>query len=174
MNNNTFVHKYLKTLISKDSIAVDMTTGNGNDTYFLCKLAKKVYGFDIQKEAIENTKNKTKEFANLVLINDNHANTDKYINEKIDLAIFNLGYLPNSESKIVTKKENSLTAFKKAYDLLNDNGYIIITFYLGHVGGKDEYYYLDQYIKQNKIPVIETYREHKKLLEPITYVIKKL
>ena len=59
MNNNTFVHKYLKTLISKDSIAVDMTTGNGNDTYFLCKLAKKVYGFDIQKEAIENTKNKT-------------------------------------------------------------------------------------------------------------------
>jgi len=34
MNNNTFVHKYLKPLIKKEDTVVDMTAGNGNDTLF--------------------------------------------------------------------------------------------------------------------------------------------
>lgn len=174
MNNNTFVHKYIKTLINKDDIVVDMTTGNGNDTLFLCSLAKKVYGFDIQNEAINNTSIKVKDYKNVVLINDNHANVDKYIKEKIKLFIFNLGYLPNSESKLVTNKYDTLEAFKKAYDLLEKDGYLIITFYIGHKGGKDEYYYLDQYINSKKILVLEKYKENKNILEPITYIIKKL
>lgn len=174
MNNNTFVHKYIKTLINKDDIVVDMTTGNGNDTLFLCSLAKKVYGFDIQNEAINNTSIKVKDYKNVVLINDNHANVDKYIKEKIKLFIFNLGYLPNSESKLVTNKHDTLEAFKKAYDLLEKDGYLIITFYIGHKGGKDEYYYLDQYINSKKILVLEKYKENKNISEPITYIIKKL
>lgn len=174
MNNNTFVHKYTKTLINKDDIVVDMTTGNGNDTLFLCSLAKKVYGFDIQNEAINNTSIKVKDYKNVVLINDNHANVDKYIKEKIKLFIFNLGYLPNSESKLVTNKYDTLEAFKKAYDLLEKDGYLIITFYIGHKGGKDEYYYLDQYINSKKILVLEKYKENKNISEPITYIIKKL
>lgn len=173
MNNNTFVHKYIKSLINKDDVTVDMTMGNGNDTLFLCTLSKKVIAFDIQEEAIEKTKLKTKGFTNLTLINDNHINIDRYINEKVKLFIFNLGYLPNSDSTIITNKDDTLIAFKKAYDLLMDNGYIVITFYLGHVGGKDEYYLLDKYIHDNNINVIETYKEHKSLNEPITYIIKK-
>ena len=173
MKNNTFVHKYIKSLISKDDTVIDMTTGNGNDTLYLCSLANKVYGFDIQKEAIEKTRIKTKDYDNLILINDNHANIDKYINEKIRLAIFNLGYLPNSNSEIITDKESTLLAFKKTYDLLKDNGYIIITFYVGHVGGKDEFYYLDKYIKDNDLLILDFYKEQKNLLEPITYIIKK-
>ena len=174
MKNNTFVHKYIKSLITKDDVVVDMTTGNGNDTLYLCTLARKVFGFDIQKEAIEKTKLKTKDYNNLILINDNHANIDKYIKEKIKLAIFNLGYLPNSESPIITNKDSTLTAFKKAYDLLDINGYIIITFYIGHVGGKDEYYLLDKHIKDNNLLILESYKEEKNLLEPITYIIKKI
>ena len=41
MNNNTFVHKYIKGLINKKDICVDMTMGNGNDTYYLATLSKK-------------------------------------------------------------------------------------------------------------------------------------
>lgn len=173
MKNNTFVHKYIKSLINKEDTVVDMTVGNGNDTLFLCGLAKKVIGFDIQDEAISRTKDKVKEYLNVELIKDNHINIDKYINEKVKLFIFNLGYLPNSESPIITKKEDTLIAFKKAYDLLKDDGYIVITFYVGHKGGKDEYYLLDKYIKDNHLFILETYKENKQLNEPITYIIKK-
>lgn len=173
MKNSTFVHKYISSLIDENDIVSDMTVGNGNDTLLLCKLAKKVYGFDIQEEAITKTKEKTKEYNNLILVKDNHTNVDLYIKEKIRLFIFNLGYLPNSDSKVITKKDETLIAFKKAYDLLDDNGYIVITFYLGHIGGKDEYYLLEKYIKNNKLNIVEIYKENKQLNEPITYIIKK-
>ena len=172
MNNNTFVHKYIKPLVNKDDICIDMTLGNGNDSLLLCQLSKKVYGFDISNQAIENSKNRLREFNNIEYINDNHINVDKYVDEKAKLIIFNLGYLPHSDKTSVTKKDDTLIAFKKAYDLLNDNGYIVITFYIGHSGGKDEYYLLRDYIEKNSLQIIETYRQDK-IDSPITYIIKK-
>ena len=172
MNNNTFVHKYIKSLISKDDISVDMTIGNGNDTKLLCELSKNVIGFDINPQALINTKNRLIDFCNYELYLDNHINIDKYVKERVKLIIFNLGYLPNSEDKTITKANDTLIAFKKAYDLLIDNGYIIISFYIGHIGGKDEYYLLDNYIKENNILVLEKYRQDK-IDSPITYIIKK-
>lgn len=171
MNNNTFIHKYIKPLINENDVCVDMTTGNGFDTLLLSSLAKKVYGFDISKQAIKNTKNKLIK-NNVILINDNHINVDNYISEEIKLFIFNLGYLPHSDNNIITKADETLIAFKKAYNLLKENGYIIITFYIGHIGGKDEYYLLDKYIKENKMKVIERYKQDK-INSPITYIIKK-
>ena len=50
-----------KNKLEKGDIAVDATMGNGSDTLFLCKLVGKegkVYSFDIQGKALENTKNK--------------------------------------------------------------------------------------------------------------------
>lgn len=172
MNNNTFVHKYIRSLINKNDICVDMTLGNGLDSELLASISKHVYGFDISCEAIDNSKKRLISYDNITFFNDNHINVDKYINEKIKLFVFNLGYLPHSEDKTITKSEETLIAFKKAYDLLIDNGYIIITFYIGHSGGKDEYYLLDKYINDNSIKVIEKYRQDK-LLSPITYIIKK-
>lgn len=95
MNNNTFIHKYLKGLIKHDYISVDMTMGNGNDTYLLASLSKQVYAFDINDEAINNTKERCKQFNNIEYILDNHINVDKYVGSA-NLFIFNLGYLPNS------------------------------------------------------------------------------
>ena len=133
MNNNTFVHKYIKTLIDKDDITVDMTCGNGNDTLFLSTYSKLVYAFDISKLAIENTNKRINSKNNVVLINDSHCNIDNYIKEKVKLFIFNLGYLPNTDIVSITNAKDSLIAFKKAYALLKDNGYIVITFYLKHI-----------------------------------------
>lgn len=171
MNNNTFVHKYIKPLINDNSVCVDMTLGNGLDSELLCKYSKKVYGFDISIEAIDNSKQRLSQYKNIEYINDNHINIDKYINEQLDLVIFNLGYLPHSENKAITKAEETLIAFEKAYKLLKNNGYIIITFYIGHIGGKKEYYLLDKYIKDNQIRIIETYKQNK-IDSPITYIIK--
>ncbi len=172
MNNNTYVHKYLKSLIHENDICVDMTAGNGFDTLFLASLAKKVYAFDISDIAIRNTAEKVKDYANVILILDDHANIDRYICEPLRLAIFNLGYLPHGDMTTITSKETTLTAFKKAYDLLEDNGYIVITFYLGHPGGRDEYYHLDRYIRTKKVDIIDIYRQQK-IDSPITYIIKK-
>ena len=172
MNNNTFIHKYIGTLINSQDICVDMTLGNGNDSLLLCRLAKKVYGFDINEEAIVSSKQRLKDYNNIIYINDNHINIDKYINERIKLAIFNLGYLPHSDSSITTKPEDTLLAFKKVFDLLVDNGYIIITFYFGQDNGKDEYYLLDKYIKDNNLNIITKYKQNK-IESPLTYIIKK-
>jgi len=172
MNNNTFIHKYISSLITKEDITVDMTIGNGNDTLLLCKLSKFVYGFDIQNEAIINTTNRLKDYSNYHLYLDSHINIDKYITDKVKLFIFNLGYLPNSDNQTITKASDTLLAFKKAYDLLIDKGYIIISFYIGHKGGLDEYYLLDRYIKENSLHIIESYRQDK-LNSPITYIVKK-
>ena len=172
MNNNTFIHKYIEGIVHWDDVVVDMTLGNGNDTYFLAKKAKYVYGFDIQKEAIGNSKKRCQNLNNISYILDNHLNFDQYIKEYISLFIFNLGYLPKGNSSVITQADNSLKAFIKAYTYLK-KGYIIISFYRGHKGGKDEFYLLDKYITNQNIPVIEKYQEHKKYDEPLTYIIKK-
>ena len=172
MNNNTFVHKYIKSLVTKDDICVDMTLGNGFDALLLCQLSKKVYGFDISKQAITNSQKRLIDYHNIEFINDNHVNVDKYV-KKAKLFIYNLGYLPHGDRQIITKAQETLISFKKAYEILDRNGYIIITFYVGHKGGKDEYYLLDDYIFKNNILVLERYRQDK-LDSPITYIIKKL
>lgn len=96
-----FSKKLLKEVIDKNSIVVDATAGNGNDTLFLAKTsAKKVYAFDIQQLAIENTTTLIKE-AELAdkceIFLDSHFEFDKYIDEKIRAVVFNLGYLPNAD-----------------------------------------------------------------------------
>lgn len=172
MNNNTFIHKYLKPLVNKNSVCVDMTLGNGLDSELLCEYAKKVYGFDISIEAINNSKKRLSKYTNIEYINDNHINIDKYINENLDLVIFNLGYLPHSKDNNITKADETLIAFKKSYSLLKIDGYLIITFYIGHLGGKSEFYLVDKYIKDNNLNIIESYRQDK-IDSPVTYIIKK-
>lgn len=173
MNNNTFIHKYIRPLIRKDDITADMTAGNGNDTLFLSKLSKKVYAFDISEEAIKNTRERIQDCDNVILIKDSHANAEKYIKEKARLFIFNLGYLPGSDLTSVTKADVTLAAFTKAYDLLEEGGYIIITFYLKQKGGLDEYYLLSDFINKNRFQIIETYRQDKPF-SPITLIIRKI
>ena len=82
-----FSKKLLKEVIDKNSVVVDATAGNGNDTLFLAKTsAKKVYSFDIQKLAIENTTRLIEEAElsdKCKVILDSHFKFDKYIGEKI-------------------------------------------------------------------------------------------
>ena len=83
MNNNTFVHKYIRPLVSKEDLCVDMTSGNGNDTLLLAQLTERVIAFDISAEAIRRSKERLKDYDNVEFINDNHINVDKYVKEKV-------------------------------------------------------------------------------------------
>lgn len=137
-----FSKKLLKEVIDKNSIVVDATCGNGNDTLFLAKTsAKKVYGFDIQQQAISNTTELLRSnniFEKCEIILDSHSNFDKYITTPLRAVIFNLGYLPNADHSITTLADTTILAVNKFLEKLEIGGRIIIVVYWGHENGKIE------------------------------------
>ncbi len=60
MNQRDIVQWIMRKTIKENSICVDMTLGNGNDLVYIMNLAMngKVYGFDIQRVAIQRTNKK--------------------------------------------------------------------------------------------------------------------
>ena len=144
-NNAISLSRYiLEKVLTKGDTAVDCTAGNGNDTSFLCDLvgaSGRVYAFDIQKKALENTKSRLcaeGKAERVKLINDGHENLDKYISEKVKVAVFNLGYLPGDTHNIITKAETTIEALKKLLDKISQKGAVVINVYYGHEGGKTE------------------------------------
>ncbi|KAB8131484.1 methyltransferase domain-containing protein [Gracilibacillus oryzae] len=140
-----FSHQLLSEIISDGNTVIDATCGNGNDTLFLSKLVGKqgkVYGFDIQEAAIENTTKRIEAESkeNVTLIHDGHESMDKYIpaDEKIAGAIFNLGYLPKGDHSIVTKPLSTIKAVESIMGRLKIGGRIVLVVYHGHQGGAEE------------------------------------
>ncbi|WP_078160991.1 methyltransferase domain-containing protein, partial [Staphylococcus aureus] len=78
-----FSKTLIKQHITPESIVVDATCGNGNDTLFLAEQVPEghVYGFDIQDLALENTRDKVKDFNHVSLIKDGHENIEHHIND---------------------------------------------------------------------------------------------
>ncbi len=145
--------------IKKDDITVDATLGAGNDTLMLAKLSKKVFSFDIQKEALEKSKILLKEnnVKNVTLINDSHEKIDTYLKEydkKISLVIYNLGYLPSGNKEITTNHKSTLESIKKAYNMLNNKGVILVTFY-PHEEGKKEAKTVLNYLDKNNVNYVK-------------------
>ena len=68
--------------------------------FFLAKLAKQVYAFDIQEQALEKTSQRLQEayLTNAELILQGHETVDQFVRE-VKAAIFNLGYLPSADKK---------------------------------------------------------------------------
>ena len=54
-------HAFLAEVVSKEDTVVDATMGNGHDTLFLAQLARQVYAFDIQEQAVEKTRQRLAE-----------------------------------------------------------------------------------------------------------------
>ena len=133
----------LKRCVNYGENVIDATVGNGNDTLYLSELVGvdgRVFGFDVQQEAIANTKYKldTANIQNVCLIQDGHENVLKYISEEISAAIFNLGYLPGSDKSVTT---NGSTTWKAVVDILSlskQGGIIVLVIYHGHETGKVE------------------------------------
>ena len=123
---------------------VDMTMGNGNDTLLLAKHCKRVYAFDVQKEAIEATKQKVKDYDHVSLILDSHENFDDYVKE-VDIAVFNLGYLPQFSHEITTVIDSTKIAIEKAVSMCTYAIFIVV--YPGHKQGYEESLWIDEYVK---------------------------
>lgn len=128
--------------ISEGDIILDATLGNGNDSIFLSELVGengKIYAMDIQKKAIDITKEKLNQekHKNIFLILDSHENLDKYIEEKLSLIVFNLGYLPGENDGITTKSSSTLIALMKSLFKLKKGGILSVAAYKGHDNGEE-------------------------------------
>ena len=133
-------HDFLAEVLDDTAVAIDATMGNGNDTAFLAGLAKKVYAFDVQEQAVQKTQERLEKLglANVQLILDGHENLDLYVREPIRTAIFNLGYLPSADKSIITKPDTTLQAIEKILDRLEIGGRLSLMIYYGHAGGDEE------------------------------------
>lgn len=129
------------------TLAVDATCGNGNDTLFLSQLGfEQVIAFDIQKQAIEQTRQHCQASAHqATLIHDGHQNMTTYIEQEINCIMFNLGYLPSpghtttrANKSITTDADSTVHAMQAAIGLLARHGMMTIICYPGHTAGKFE------------------------------------
>lgn len=142
-------HDFLAEVLDQDSIAIDATMGNGNDTAFLAGLAKTVYAFDVQEQALAKTKERLDKLGltNAQLILDGHEHLDRYVDSPIRAAIFNLGYLPSADKSLITKPETTLVAIAKILERLELGGRVAIMIYYGHAGGDMEKDAVLDYVK---------------------------
>ena len=132
-------HDFLAQVITQEDIVVDATMGNGHDTLFLAKLAKQVYAFDIQEQALEKTSQRLQEagLTNADLILQGHETVDQFVTE-VKAAIFNLGYLPSADKSIITQPQTTIESLDKLCQMLIKGGRIAIMIYYGHEGGDVE------------------------------------
>ena len=142
-------HDFLAQVITQEDIVVDATMGNGHDTLFLAKLAKQVYSFDIQKQALEKTSQRLQEagLTNVELLLQGHETVDQFVRE-VKAAIFNLGYLPSADKSIITQPQTTLEALDKLCHMLVKGGRIAIMIYYGHEGGDIERDSVLNYVSQ--------------------------
>jgi hypothetical protein len=146
-------HELVSKLVKPGDIVVDATMGNGNDTLFLANLVGdegRVYAFDVQQLAIDNTRKKLSEAGVLhrsELILDGHQNIDKYVTKGIKTVMFNLGYLPKGDHNIGTKGETTIEAIEKSLELLCIEGIVMLVIYYGGDSGFDEKNAVMEYFK---------------------------
>jgi tRNA A58 N-methylase Trm61 len=181
-----FARILLEKAVKEGDAAVDATLGNGHDTVFLANLvgqAGRVYGFDIQEEAITASKERinTHGFSDRVrFFQQGHEQLLTYIpaeeHGKVTGAIFNLGYLPGGDKSVITKPNTTIDAIDQLLKIMSPEGIIVIVIYHGHPGGDMERNQLLQYcekIDQNVAHVLKYQFINQKNNPPFIVAIEK-
>lgn len=151
VKTTALVMNIVREYIRPGDTVVDCTMGNGYDSLTLAQMAGcgqggKLIAFDIQTAALWGTQalleeNGFKELEDngIRLIRDSHEHLDKYISPgEASAIVFNLGFLPGHDKKIVTSVKSTIPAIKKAIDLVKENGIVSVTTYTGHAEGREE------------------------------------
>lgn len=163
-----FARTLLKKAVQSGDSVVDATIGNGHDTLFLAELVGEsghVFGFDIQEDAIEQTKNRLSQQGfteNTSLFHRGHehilTNIPTSIHGKITGAIFNLGYLPGGDKSVVTTAKTTIMAIEQLLEIMAKEGLIVLVIYHGHLEGaveRDELLPFVQQLDQKKVHVLQ-------------------
>jgi hypothetical protein len=176
----------VKEAVNRGDIVIDATVGNGHDTRFLLELVKpdgNVFGFDIQQTAIDSTLKNIPDLSltNLTLVNSCHSTISENIPLKfhgtINAVMFNLGYLPGSDKKVITSAQSTLTALAASCKLMIKYGIITILAYPGHEGGDLESHAVMDWCltldsESYEVSLYESYIN--KPLSPQLFVVRKI
>ncbi len=141
-------HLLVSRAVSSGGLAIDATVGNGHDTLFLVQAVGppgRVVGFDIQEEALEETRRRVRREtsdASLRLVHAGHETIEDHLSESdfgtVDAVMFNLGYLPGGDHSVTTTPETTRQALDTSVDLVRPGGIITVVAYTGHDGGEAE------------------------------------
>lgn len=141
-NAVTMMHRLLQPVVATAHVLVDMTCGNGHDTAFLAAHMAPdavLYAFDIQAEAIEQTRKRLADQQRQVIYQQgSHDELLAALTVTPDIILFNLGYLPNGSHEIYTKSEITVKAIKICLNKIAINGIIMIAAYPGTAAGAEE------------------------------------
>lgn len=134
----------LSEVLTDGAVAVDGTMGGGGDTLFLCeRVGEKghVYAFDVQEDALVRTRAKLQEAGvadRARLIHAGHERIMEFVQDPVDAAVFNLGWLPGGDKTVTTRVETTLAALNACLPILKLRGLITICVYPGHPEGEKE------------------------------------
>lgn len=129
--------------------AVDATMGNGHDTLFLASAMHekgRIFAFDVQEAALDATKLRLEKRGlaknvSFMLAGHETALTvlPPGISGNLWAVTFNLGFLPRSDRRIMTKPATTLAALDVFASLMASGGILSVQAYAGHQGGEEEY-----------------------------------
>lgn len=145
-------HTLLGQVIKPGDVVIDATVGKGNDSLFLSRVLSgrtgKLYGFDIQQVAIDNTRRMLQDnlstadkMDQVSLSVRNHKTFPEEIQPRsVKAIVYNLGYLPgqSSDKSIKTEAADTVESITNALELVSKGGLVSIMCYRGHDGGKEE------------------------------------
>jgi len=178
----SLIKSIVSEVVSEGDTVIDATIGNGHDTQFLAELVGDkglVYGFDIQKEAVQLTRKRLKTSGldkRVRLVCDGHERMDMYITGMVKAAIFNLGYLPGGCHRITTLTDTTLTAVNKSMGMLLPGGITVIAVYCGHSEGQMEENILREFISgldAHSYMAVSVRAENQKNNPPVLYVVQR-
>lgn len=143
-------HQYWQRLLTIGDVVIDATCGNGHDTLALAELVLgegqgQVLAIDLQKQAVESTRDRLKETLSPKLFSRVSFQVSCHSKlpcssklPSVKCVVYNLGYLPGADKSLTTQTSTSLESIRLALDLVCKGGAISITCYPGHPEGEVE------------------------------------
>ena len=153
----SLAHTTVQTVLNPGGRAVDATMGNGHDTCFLASQVAphgRVIAFDVQPQAVAETRERLGSAGLEHLVTLQLCGHEKMTTAvphdwpgKVDVVMFNLGYLPGSNKTIVTQAGTTLTALNQALQLLRPGGLLSLLLYRDHGGAASESNAVENWVK---------------------------
>ena len=138
-------HRVISEVVKEGDLVVDATAGNGHDTLFLAGLvgeAGKVMAFDVQRAAIDSTRERLEKAGvgeRVDLFHESHGKLlERAGRGSVAAVMFNLGYLPGGDHEVITEVGETGKAVVQSLFVLKPGGVMTIVCYTGHPGGEEE------------------------------------